>query len=101
MLSLRELQRGFSAATLFGDGAAVATLAIVAGNLDPQTRIAIYRGNILGNYRKVLGATYPVVRRLVDGPFFDAATDQFVRGYPSRHGDVNHYGGDYAAFLAS
>jgi hypothetical protein len=101
MLSLRELQRGFSAATLFGDGAAVARLAIVAGNLDPQTRIAIYRGNILGNYRKVLAATYPVVRRLVGGPFFDAATDQFVRGYPSRHGDVNRYGGDYAVFLAS
>src|SRR5260370_32597409 len=101
MPSLRELQRGFSAATLFGDGAAVATLAIVAGNLDPQTRIAVYRGNILGNYRKVLAATYPVVRRLVGGPFFDAATDQFVRGHPSRHGDVNHYGGDFAVFLAS
>jgi hypothetical protein len=101
MPSLRELQRGFSAATLFGDGAAVARISIVAGDLDPQTRIAIYRDNILGNYRKVFGATYPVVRRLVGGPFFDAATDQFVRGHPSRRGDVNHYGGDYAVFLAS
>jgi len=101
MPSLREIQRGFSAATLFGDSAAVAGMAIVAGNLDPQARIAIYRDNILGNYRKVLAATYPVVRRLVGGPFFDAATDQFVRGHPSRHGDVNRYGGDYAVFLAS
>jgi hypothetical protein len=101
MPSLRELQRGFSAAALFGDGAAVVRLSIVAGDLDPQTRIAIYRNNILGNYRKVLAATFPVVRRLVGGPFFDAATDQFVRGHPSRHGDVNRYGGDYAAFLVS
>ena len=101
MSSLRELQRGFSAATLFGDGAAIAGLAIVAGALDPQTRIAVYRNNILGNYRKVLGATYPVVRRLVGAPFFDAATDHFVRGHPSQHGDVNRYGGDFAMFLAS
>ena len=101
MPSLRELQRGFSAAMLFGDGAAIAGLRIVAGKLDPQTRIAIYRDNILGNYRRVLAATYPVVRRLVGESFFDAATDQFVRGYPSRHGDVNRYGGDYALFLAS
>jgi len=101
MPSLRELQRGFAAAILFGDSAAGAGLAIVAGGLDPQTRVAIYRNNILGNYRKVLAATFPVVRRLVGPVFFDAATDQFVRGHPSRHGDVNRYGGDYATFLAS
>jgi hypothetical protein len=101
MPSLREWQRAFSAATLFGDGAAGARLSIVAGDLDPSTRIAIYRNNILGNYRKVLSATFPVVRRLVGGSFFDAATDQFVRGHPSHHGDVNRYGGDYAAFLAT
>lgn len=101
MPSLREMQRGFAAATLFGDSAAAAGLAIAAGDLDPQTRVAIYRNNILGNYRKVLAATFPVVRRLVGPAFFDAATDQFVRGHPSRHGDVNRYGGDYATFLAS
>ncbi len=101
MPSLRELQRGFRSAVLFDDGAAIAALSVVAGSLDARTRIEIYRNNILGNYRKVLAATYPVVRRLVGGPFFDAATDQFVRGHPSRHGDVNRYGGEYAAFLAS
>ena len=101
MPSLRELQRGFSAATLFGDGAAGAALSIVAGDLDAQTRIAIYRNNIFGNYREVLAATFPVVRRLVGGPFFDAASDQFVRGHPSMHGDVNRYGSEFAAFLAA
>ena len=101
MPSLRDLQRGFSAATLFGDAAAVAALGIVPGDLDPPTRIAIYRNNVLGNYRKIFGATFPVVRRLVGEPFFDEATEQFVRGHPSSRGDVNHYGGDFAAFLAS
>jgi hypothetical protein len=101
MPSLRELQRGFRAAVLFDDSGTIAALSIVAGGLEPQSRIEIYRNNILGNYRKVLAATYPVVRRLVGAPFFDAATDQFVRGHPSKHGDVNRYGGEYAVFLTS
>ena len=96
MPSLRELQRGFVAATVFGDTAALAGLGIVAGALDPAARIAIYRNNALGNYRKALAATYPVVRRLVGGPFFDAAIDAFVRAHPSPRGDVNRYGGELA-----
>jgi len=101
MRSLRELQRSFSAATLFGDEVALASLGIVAGRLDAGARIAVYRNNVLGNYRKTLAATYPVVRRLVGAPFFDAAVDHFVRGHPSTRGDVNHYGGEFAGFLNS
>jgi Putative DNA-binding domain len=99
MPSLRELQRGFSAATMFGDDAALSSLAIVPGGLDPKQRIAIYRNNVFGNYCKVLGATYPVVRRLVGASFFAAATEHFVRAHPSTRGDVNGYGGDFARFL--
>ncbi len=73
MRSLREVQRGFTAAALFGDTAALAGLGIVAGALGAAARIAIYRNNVLGNYRQALAATYPVVRRLVGGSFFDAA----------------------------
>jgi len=100
MPSLHDLQRGFCAATLFGDDAALASLGIATGALDARSRIAVYRNNVFGNYRKVLAATYPVVRRLVGGPFFDAAVEHFVRAYPSTRGDVNHYGGDFAIFLA-
>ncbi len=101
MRSLRELQRGFTAAALFDDTAALAELGIVAGALDPAARLAVYRNNVFGNYRQALAATYPVVRRLVGGPFFDAAIAAFVRAYPSLHGDVNRYGGDMARFLAT
>jgi len=100
MPSLLELQRGFSAATLFADASAIASLPIVGGDLDAEARIGVYRNNVLGNYRKVLSATFPVVRRLVGGAFFDAAADHFVRGHPSTRGDVNHYGGDFAVFLS-
>jgi hypothetical protein len=101
MRSLREVQRGFTAAALFGDTAALAELGIVAGKLGAAARIAVYRNNVLGNYRQALAATYPVVRRLVGGPFFDAACTAFVRAHPSLHGDVNRYGGEMARFLAT
>jgi hypothetical protein len=101
MPSLREVQRGFVAATVFGDTGALAGLGIVAGALEPAARIAIYRNNVLGNCRKVLAATYPIVQRLVGVPFFNAAIDAFVRAYPSPQGDVNRYGRELARFLAA
>ena len=101
MPSLREAQRAFTAAALFGDTAAITQIGIAAGALGAAARIAVYRNNVLGNYRKALAATYPVVRRLVGVPFFDAAIDAFVRAHPSTHGDVNGYGGELARFLAA
>lgn len=101
MQSLRDLQRSFCAATLFGDPVALASLGIVGGRLDPKARIAVYRNNVLGNYRKAMAATYPVVQRLVGASFFAAAVDYFVRGYPSKRGDINRYGGEFALFLVS
>jgi len=101
MRSLRELQRGFTAAALFGDTAALSELGIVAGTLDAATRIGVYRNNVFGNYRQALAATYPVVRRLFGGASFDLAVEAFVRAHPSLHGDVNRYGGDMARFLSN
>jgi hypothetical protein len=101
MPSLRELQRDFAAATVFGDAASIARLGIVAAELSPSVRIGVYRNNVLGNYRKVMAATYPVVRRLVGSAFFDAAIEAFVRAHPSTGGDVNRYGGELAPFLST
>jgi hypothetical protein len=101
MPSLHELQRQFSAAAIFGDPGAAASLGIVAGSLSPAARLGVYRNNILGNYRKVLAATYPVVKRLVGVAFFDAASDQFARAHPSPRGDVNRYGAEFPVFLLS
>jgi len=101
MPSLHELQRAFSAAAIFSDAAAATSLGIVARGLRAEARIDIYRANVLGNYRRALAATYPVVKRLVGAPFFDAASDHFVRDYPSTRGDINRYGADFAQFLES
>ena len=101
MPSLHEWQRAFSAAAVFNDAAALASLRIVAGGMKPEARIGIYRANVLGNYRKALAATYPVIKRLVGAPFFDAASDNFVRGHPSTRGDINRYGADFSEFLGT
>ena len=77
MPSLRELQQEFAAAVLAGDGAAAAVRDDAPTNAAAE-RIAIYRRAVFANYRNALGATYPVVKRLVGAPFFDAAVDAFV-----------------------
>ena len=99
MPSLRELQRAFSAAAIFSDTAALASLGVVAGALQREARIDIYRATVLGNFRRALAASYPVVKRLVGAAFFNAASDNFVRGHPSTRGDINRYGADFAQFL--
>jgi hypothetical protein len=101
MPSLREVQRGFAAAIMFADRGATASVGIVAAGLTPAQRIAIYRNNVLGNYRKVMAATYPVVQRLLGPQRFGDVIEAFVRAYPSSRGDVNRYGGELSRFLST
>jgi hypothetical protein len=99
MPSLRELQRSFAGAVFAEDGAPVAFA--VGGSMPAAERIAIYRHAMYANYRKALGATYVVVRRLVGVPFFNAAVDAYVRAHASTSGDLNVYGDAFGDFLAS
>lgn len=99
MPSLRELQRGFAGAVFAADG--VDPDFALAGMMAASDRVAIYRNAIFSNYRKALGATYPVVLRLVGAPFFNAAVDAFVRAHASTCGDLNVYGDVFGEFLAS
>ena len=82
MPSLRELQIGFAAA-LFDDDGARPPFATVPDALVVE-RMAVYRRALFANYRNALGASFPVVSKLVG-----AATS----------GDLNVYGDAFAAFL--
>jgi hypothetical protein len=62
--------------------------------------VEVYRRNMFANLCNALEATFPVVRRLVGDDFFREAARQFVREHPSRSGDLNEYGADFAGFLA-
>ena len=96
MPSLRELQQRFADAVLAphrtGPGFAIAGPAPGTDPAPPThaaERIGIYRNAVFANYRNALAASYPVIRRLVGEPFFNAAVDAFVRARPSRSGTSN------------
>jgi len=97
MRSLRELQAAFADALIAGDASAPAFATVPAEHA--IERLAVYRRSVFANYRNALGATYPVVARLVGAPFFGAAVDAFVRAHPSTSGDLNVYGDAFAQFL--
>ena len=99
MPSLSELQSDFAAA-LFGGPEDALLSRLVAGRVAPDERFAVYRGSVLGNYRKALSAVYPVVEKLVGERFFDHAAEAYARREPSRHGDLNRYGARFGDFLA-
>jgi Putative DNA-binding domain len=61
--------------------------------------VEVYRRNMLANLCNALEATFPVVLRLVGDDFFREAARQFIRAHPSRSGDLNEYGADFAGFL--
>src|SRR5574338_18114 len=99
MPSLSELQADFAAA-LFGGPQDALLSGLVDHRVAPAERFAVYRGSVLGNYRKALGAVYPVVEKLVGERFFDHAAEAYARREPSLHGDLNRYGANFADFLA-
>jgi uncharacterized protein len=86
MPSLLELQDRFAAA--------------LEASLPEARGLDVYRNAITSNYRRALGASFPVVRQLVGGAFFNAAVDAFVAAEPPASGDLNVYGDGFAAFLA-
>ncbi len=98
MLRLRELQLGFAAAVLDGDGGAFARHIRTAG-LSGARRLQIYRNNTLLSLTGALEAVYPTARRLVGEDFFRRAAAQYINRHPSRSGDLHEFGEQFPAFL--
>jgi hypothetical protein len=101
MLALRELQLTFYAAMMNrGEGEDALLAAIEETDEAGRRRIDAYRRTVFGTLSGALLATYPVVARIVGMPFFREATRCYLLAHPSRSGDLNEYGGDFADFLA-
>ena len=92
MASLRELQRSFAAA--LRDPAAPCPVA-------PAARVAIYRNNVVANFRGALESSFPVLRRRVGDEFFAQLAHRYHERFPSRSGDLHWAGRDFADFLAA
>jgi hypothetical protein len=97
---LRELQQGFAAA-LFGDvdGNGVAAWVDGAG-LEPSARLRIYEHAIAATLLAALRTSYPGVLALVGEDFFDTLAARYRRQHPSTSGNLQHFGGALADFLA-
>ena len=62
-------------------------------------RIAIYRANSIASATKALTGTYPVIREVVGGEFFDALARAYWQSTPSHSGDLGDYGDAFEAFV--
>lgn len=99
MLSLPELQRGFSAA-VFADAPDTAPSWVKSQGLPPERRLAIYRNNTFLGLAAALRDGFPVVHRLVGTEFFDVLARHFVAGRPPRSGCLLDYGAEFAEAIA-
>lgn len=84
MQSLLEMQSRFAAALLGGG----------------PPGMAVYRGNVFGNWERALAGAYPIVRKIVGADFFRGLAREYARAHPSLSGDLNEYGGQLARFVA-
>lgn len=64
-----------------------------------EQRLALYRGNLAGHWDKTLSSAYPVLKALVGDEFFSALARAYGKAYPSRAGDLNQFGAEFAQFL--
>lgn len=100
MRTLRELQHSFVRG-VFGTDREIAALLLGARGQSGAAGLAIYRNNVLANYRKALRETYPVILRLIGADCFDQAADAYARATPSRSGDLYDFGERFGEFLAA
>ncbi|TDR80394.1 DNA-binding domain-containing protein [Paludibacterium purpuratum] len=99
MYSLRELQTAFADAVFQHDEGPL--LACCAG--DPARAaqaLQVYREGVLTSLTGALTLGFPLVGRIVGDDFLRAVARRYALTRPSRSGDLNRYGGDFADFLA-
>ena len=104
MLSLREVQQAFVGSV--NDALPPAELNrlishVADDGVGAKERLAVYANTVRSNRKNALRATYPVVERLVGEDFFNYAAETFARSYPSRSGNLDDYGVEFADFLES
>lgn len=98
MNSLRSLQQACFRA--FSNDDPVRLLPMVrSGGVAPEQRVEVYRNNYRETYRKALAASFPVIHRLVGESCFAGLSRAYTREHPSRCGDMQHFGTNFAAFL--
>jgi hypothetical protein len=99
MIALRDLQHDFLAYAL-GDTDGGERPWIVRNGLSAEQRMRIYRNNAIVGFENAMQATYPALVRLGGVDWFNQMARAYQRVHPSRSGDLNDVGGEFAAFLS-
>lgn len=97
MYSLLELQREMRTVLLTGDDMSLPP--VIGGAASPNTRVRIYRNNVIGNLTGALRLSFPATERLVGADFFAAACAHFISAHPPTSADLYEYGATFPAFL--
>ncbi|MBL0077137.1 MAG: putative DNA-binding domain-containing protein [Rhodocyclaceae bacterium] len=99
MHALPEIQSRFYAAMMLPQSES-ALEDLLQGQTDKNARrIAAYRRNVTVNLCTALALTYPVTQRIVGDTFFREAARLYASLEPSRSGDLNDYGANFANFI--
>jgi len=99
-MSLRDLQTAFMSSVFTRDDSVIAAY-IETAAMPGSVSMAIYRNNVYAALSKALEAIYPVIQRLVGEEFFKFAARHYIDGHPSRSGDLNRFGADFAEYLGA
>jgi hypothetical protein len=91
---------GFAAALLDPRAPSPAGLRAWNGS-DPGRRFAVHRNTVVVSLVAALAATFPVVRELVGGEFFQAMAGEFVRATPPASPVLAEYGEAFPDFVAA
>lgn len=100
MPTLLESQRAFAAA-LRSTGCAGAADVTPPHGVSREEAIAIYRNTFASGAVKALKLSHPAVERLSGAEFFESVAGAFVAVSPPSSGCLDHYGAEFAGFLAA
>jgi hypothetical protein len=98
MPTLLELQREFLGAVLHAETHVEGS--VVARGIAPARRLAVYANNARANFIEALRLGFPVILRLVGGEYFDQCARAYRAAQPSRSGDLNDIGAEFAGYLS-
>lgn len=72
---------------------------IVQNDISVDGRLNIYKNNVVGGLIDVMLARYPTITPLVGEEFARQMARVYILDNPPSSGNLNEYGGDYAAFI--
>ena len=73
--------------------------ALAAGDIPLNTRLAVYRNNIIGSLTDVIIASFPMLEKLVGINFLTGMARTFILKNPPTQGCLNTYGAGFDDFI--